>query len=63
MDSEIKKFKITGMSCAACSARVERAVNGVEGVSACEVNLLLGTLSVNSDAPDKPIIDAVRAAG
>ena len=63
MDSEIKKFKITGMSCAACSARVERAVNGVEGVSACEVNLLLGTLSVNSDAPDNPIIDAVRAAG
>ena len=43
----MKQYDVTGMSCAACSARVEKAVNGVEGVTACAVSLL-----TNSRRPD-----------
>lgn len=51
------------MSCAACSARVEKAVGALEGVAVCEVNLLLGSMSVTGEVGSEKIIDAVRAAG
>ncbi len=57
------QFDITGMSCAACSARVEKAVMAVEGVTECSVNLLTNSMSVNSSASDDDIISAVNAAG
>ncbi len=58
----MKKFKVTGMSCASCSARVERAVLSQNGVSSCSVNLLTGALSVEG-GDDEEIIKAVRDAG
>ena len=59
----MKQYDVTGMSCAACSARVEKAVNGVEGVTSCAVSLLTNSMGVEGDvAPDK-IIQAVEAAG
>ena len=58
-----KKFKVTGMSCAACSARVEKAVGGLDGVSSCSVNLLAGSMSVESELSDSEIIAAVKKAG
>ena len=58
----MQKYKITGMSCAACSARVEKAVWGLPGVSACSVNLLTNTMAVDG-SDEKSIITAVRAAG
>lgn len=51
------------MSCAACSAKVERTVSALASVDFCEVNLLLGTMSVVGDAEDSAIIKAVRDAG
>ena len=60
---EKRKFKVSGMSCAACSARVERAVSSLDGVDACEVNLILGEMSVVGDAVDADIIFAVENAG
>lgn len=59
----MSKYKVTGMSCAACSARVERAVSSVEGVTACTVNLLTGTVQTEGTAADEAIIAAVEAAG
>ena len=59
----MKQYNITGMSCAACSARVERAVSGVFGVTSCTVNLLTATLSVEGDAPYEKIAEAVINAG
>lgn len=59
----MRKFSVTGMSCAACSARVERAVSRLSGVDACAVNLLTGTLAVEGSAGDSEIIAAVLAAG
>ena len=56
------KFDVTGMSCAACSARVERAVSEVFGVEFCSVNLLTGSMTVSGGNADD-IIEAVRAAG
>ena len=58
----MKKFNVTGMSCAACSARVERAVMSVSGVESCSVNLLTNSMTV-SGGDDAEIISAVRAAG
>ncbi|MBO5879356.1 MAG: heavy metal translocating P-type ATPase [Clostridia bacterium] len=58
----MEKFKVTGMSCAACSARVEKAVSRVEGVKICEVNLLTGDMQVTGGARDD-IISAVIGAG
>ncbi len=58
-----KKFKVRGMSCAACVARVEKAVRSVEGVSDCEVNLLLGSMRVKGDAEEEAILSAVKAGG
>lgn len=57
------KFNITGMSCAACSARVEKAVTSIEGVSFCSVNLLTNSMIVEGTATKESIIDAVVTAG
>lgn len=57
------QFDISGMSCAACSARVEKAVSNVAGVSSCSVNLLTNSMSVEGTANDIDIIKAVEAAG
>ncbi len=59
----MKKFTIIGMSCAACSARVENAVKKVDGVDKVAVNLLLGSMSVEGTASDEIIIKAVQNAG
>ncbi len=59
----MQKFKVTGMSCAACSARVERAVSSVEGVTECNVNLLTGDMTVNDGADKSAVINAVVGAG
>ena len=57
------KFNITGMSCAACVARVEKAVNSVDGVNACSVSLLTNSMGVEGSATDSEIISAVENAG
>ena len=59
----MNQFNVTGMSCAACSARVEKAVNAVAGVDECSVNLLTNTLTVEGSADEKAIISAVKKAG
>ncbi len=59
----MKKYNITGMSCAACSARVEKAVSKVEGVTSCSVNLLTNSMNVEGEVSDAVIIDAVESAG
>lgn len=59
----MKKFDVKGMSCAACSARVEKAVNIVDGVTACSVSLLTNSMQVEGTASDEAIIKAVEAAG
>ena len=59
----MKQYDVTGMSCAACSARVEKAVNGVEGVTACAVSLLTNSMGVEGDVAPEKIIRAVEAAG
>lgn len=57
------KYNVTGMSCAACSARVEKAVSAVEGVDACAVNLLTNSMTVEGSATAEAIVAAVEAAG
>ena len=52
----MKQYAVTGMACAACSARVEKAVSRVEGVSSCSVNLLTNSMGVEGDVPDSVII-------
>ncbi|MBR2334671.1 MAG: heavy metal translocating P-type ATPase [Clostridia bacterium] len=59
----MRKFNVTGMSCAACSARVEKAVSGLEGVTSCSVSLLTNSMGVEGDIPDEKIIAAVKSAG
>ncbi|MBR5449065.1 MAG: heavy-metal-associated domain-containing protein, partial [Clostridia bacterium] len=59
----MEKFKVTGMSCAACSSRVERAVSSVAGVSSCSVNLLTGDMTVDGEVTRADIISAVTEAG
>ena len=59
----MKKYNVTGMSCAACSARVEKAVSSVEGVTECSVNLLTNSMNVEGTADENDIISAVVAAG
>lgn len=59
----MKQYAVTGMSCAACSARVEKAVSRVPGVSACSVSLLTNSMGVEGDASEQEIIAAVEAAG
>ena len=59
----MKQYMVTGMSCAACSARVEKAVNQVPGVKACAVSLLTNSMGVEGTAEPEAIIAAVKAAG
>lgn len=63
MSDQTRKFLITGMSCAACSARVEKAVSAVSGVESCTVNLLSNSMSVTGSATNEAIIQAVEKAG
>lgn len=59
----MKQYNVKGMSCAACSARVEKAVSKVPGVTSCSVNLLTNSMSVEGSATDSDIIKAVKNAG
>ena len=59
----MKQYTVTGMSCAACSARVEKAVSKVKGVSACSVSLLTNSMGVEGDADSAAVIRAVEEAG
>jgi Cu2+-exporting ATPase len=59
----MKQYNVTGMSCAACSARVEKAVSAVEGVTACSVSLLTNSMGVEGTASPDEIIRAVEKAG
>ncbi len=59
----MRQYNVTGMSCAACSARVEKAVSAVEGVTSCSVNLLTNSMGVEGTADSSAIIAAVVAAG
>ncbi len=63
MRQKMKQFNVTGMSCAACSSRVEKAVAGVEGVTSCSVSLLTNSMGVEGTASDAAIIAAVENAG
>lgn len=59
----MEQYNVTGMSCAACSARVEKAVSAVNGVTSCAVNLLTNSMSVEGTATSAAIIAAVQEAG
>ena len=59
----MEQYTVTGMSCAACSARVEKAVSGVKGVTSCSVSLLTNSMGVEGTASSEDIIAAVRDAG
>ena len=59
----MEQYTVTGMSCAACSARVEKAVSGVKGVTSCSVSLLTNSMGVEGTASAEEIIAAVRDAG
>lgn len=59
----MKQYTVTGMSCTACSARVEKAVSGVPGVTSCTVSLLTNSMGVDGDADPKAVIKAVKDAG
>ena len=59
----MKQYEVTGMSCAACSARVEKAVSKVPGVTSCSVSLLTNSMGVEGTATDQEIVNAVVAAG
>ena len=59
----MEQYNVTGMSCAACSARVEKAVSKVPGVTSCSVSLLTNSMGVEGTAPAQAIIAAVEAAG
>ena len=59
----MEQFNVTGMSCAACSARVEKAVKKVPGVTSCSVSLLTNSMGVEGTATDAAIIQAVQEAG
>ena len=61
-----EKFKVTGMSCSACSSRVEKVVGKLDGVKTVSVNLLTGTMQVEFDeavTDEEKIIEAVDGAG
>ncbi len=62
-NSKTDKYLVTGMSCAACQAHVEKAVNGVEGVDSCSVSLLTNSMSVTGSANPEMVIKAVKDAG
>ena len=58
-----EQYNVTGMSCAACSARVEKAVSALQGVKQCNVNLLTGSMVVTGDVTEQAVISAVEKAG
>ena len=62
-ENVMKIYEVTGMSCAACSSRVEKAVGSLQGVKSCSVNLLANTLTVDSELEDAVIIEAVVKSG
>ena len=62
-ENKMKQYNVTGMSCAACSARVEKAVSKVAGVQSCSVSLLTNSMGVEGSASDDAIIEAVVNAG
>lgn len=57
------KYSVSGMGCAACSARVEKAVSGVEGVTEVAVSLLTNSMNVEGSASPEAVIKAVEDAG
>ena len=59
----MEQYNVTGMSCAACVARVEKAVSKVDGVSSCTVSLLTNSMSVEGSASSGDVISAVQNAG
>ena len=59
----MQKYNVSGMTCAACSARVEKAVRAVAGVADCSVNLLTGAMAVEGTASPADIMAAVQRAG
>ena len=59
----MKRYDVIGMSCAACSSKVEKAVSSVNGVASCSVNLLTNSMTVEGTAEDSEIIAAVAKAG
>ena len=59
----MKQYTVTGMSCAACSARVEKAVSGLPGVTSCSVSLLTNSMGVEGNISDSEVITAVQNAG
>ena len=59
----MKQYTVTGMSCAACQVRVEKAVSGVPGVTSCAVSLLTNSMGVEGSASPQEVIKAVEAAG
>ena len=59
----MRTFTVTGMSCAACSARVEKSVCAVPGVTSCAVNLLTNSMGVEGEASTEAIVKAVEVAG
>ena len=59
----MEHYTVTGMSCAACSARVEKAVSAVPGVTSCSVSLLTNSMGVEGSATPDAVISAVQAAG
>ena len=59
----MEQYTVTGMSCAACSSRVEKAVSKVSGVTSCSVSLLTNSMGVEGTASQSEIIAAVEAAG
>ena len=59
----MEQYTVTGMSCAACTARVEKAVSGVKGVTSCSVSLLTNSMGVEGSASAEAIIAAVEQAG
>ena len=59
----MNKYTVTGMSCAACQARVEKAVQKVPGVKSCSVSLLTNSLAVEGEASEAALKEAVEKAG
>ena len=59
----MKKYTISGMSCAACQSRVEKAVSKLDGVTSCSVSLLTNSMGVEGNVSDDTIIAAVQNAG
>ena len=59
----MEQYNVTGMSCAACSARVEKAVSKVPGVTSCSVSLLTNSMGVEGTASPEAVIRAVEEAG